>query len=458
MAGDVVLFVTPDTVDVHVGPEAYEIVRPVAAVWSRATKITVRALPPRRVAAAERDAETRAEAKRREEARRREARLEGGDVETREEEDANEAPTEEDASNDASAARAPRFGSSESDADDDSEEEDSSDDDEDEDAAQDFKLESFVDVFVGVEKIGISVVVPYDTADAVSSANIPRDPFLAAAEIERWPLAMAYGLEGVGRSGFFTMNFEVKDVCDTLRRTCYARLDRAALTRELDHNVPQFVAQWLDVADALEEASAGKRASLFSPGRTFDSREKKTNERAFAEALFDFFEYGSLRTPVGLRPACAVLDAPLVTLEDARDGRGDASEIARRKNRAYVFPRRRRAPRAAAADSSRTTGSLHRATNARFGMRHTRMRYTRLSSPARTRASSRRRARRRARSSRSRAVKPNHYMNHSPKTRAPRFRRRRKPRASAAPRSRGSRTRSWWKQARHRSRAKPWRS
>ena len=172
-----------------------------------------------------------------------------------------------------------------------------------------------MDVFVGVEKIGISVVVPYDTADAVSSANIPRDPFLAAAEIERWPLAMAYGLEGVGRSGFFTMNFEVKDVCDTLRRTCYARLDRAALTRELDHNVPQFVAQWLDVADALEEASAGKRASLFSPGRTFDSREKKTNERAFAEALFDFFEYGSLRTPVGLRPACAVLDAPLVTLE-----------------------------------------------------------------------------------------------------------------------------------------------
>ena len=52
---DVVLFVTPDTVDVHVGPEAYEIVRPVAAVWSRATKITVRALPPAR--AAERDAE-----------------------------------------------------------------------------------------------------------------------------------------------------------------------------------------------------------------------------------------------------------------------------------------------------------------------------------------------------------------------------------------------------------------
>ena len=43
---DVVLFVTPDTVDVHVGPEAYEIVRPVAAVWSRATKVTVRALPP----------------------------------------------------------------------------------------------------------------------------------------------------------------------------------------------------------------------------------------------------------------------------------------------------------------------------------------------------------------------------------------------------------------------------
>ena len=103
---DVVLFVTPDTVDVHVGPEAYEIVRPVAAVWSRATKITVRALPPRRVAAAERDAETRAEAKRQEEARRRKARLEGDDVETREEEDPNEAPTEK--KDDASVSRTSR--------------------------------------------------------------------------------------------------------------------------------------------------------------------------------------------------------------------------------------------------------------------------------------------------------------------------------------------------------------
>jgi hypothetical protein len=413
---DVVLFVTPDSVDVHVGPEAYEIVRPVAAVWSRATKVTVRALPPRRVAAAERDAETRAEAKRREEAMRREARLEGGDVETREEEDANEAPTEDDASNDASAAaEEPLFGlgSSESDADDDSEEDDSSDDDdEDEDAAQDFKLESFVDVFVGVGKIGISVVVPYDTADLGSSANGRKE---AAAEIERWPLAMAYGLEGVGRSGFFTMNFEVKDVCDTLRRTCYARLDRTALTRELDHNVPQFVAQWLDVADALEEASAGKRAALFSPlGQTFDSR--KTNERAFAEALFDFFEYGSLRAPVGVRPACAVLDAPRVTLAkthatvEATHPKSPGVKIAR------TFFLGDGARRAAAANGFVENDRFappelpecapHAPVHLEGDVTH-RMRHTRLSSPARTRASSRRRARRRARSSRSRAAKPN---------------------------------------------------
>ena len=232
----------------------------------------------------------------------------------------------------------PLFGSSESDADDDSEDDsdDSSDDDEDEDAAQDFKLESFVDVFVGMEKIGISVVVPYDTADSVSYRANGR-PEAAPTEIERWPLAMAYGLEGVGRSGFFTMNFEVKDVCDTLRRTCYARLDRTALTRELDHNVPQFVAQWLDVADALEEASAGKRAALFSPVHIFDSRE--TNERAFAEALFDFFEYGSLRAPVGVRPACAVLDAPRVTLATHHDRRWSSSWRRRRSRRTWPGPR-----------------------------------------------------------------------------------------------------------------------
>ena len=74
------------------------------------------------------------------------------------------------------------------------------------------------------------------------------------------------------------MNFEVKDVCDTLRRTCYARLDRAALTRELDHNVPQFVAQWLDVADALEEASAGKRGPRSRAGTDVRFARKK-NER-----------------------------------------------------------------------------------------------------------------------------------------------------------------------------------
>jgi hypothetical protein len=317
---DVVLFVTPDTVDVHVGPEAYETLRPVAAVWSRGTKVTVRALPPRRVAAAERDAETRAEAKRQEEARRRKARLEGDDVETREEEDPNEAPTEK--KDDASVSDASR--SSDDDADDSETDDltsDDEDDDEDEDAAQDFKLESFVDMFVGVTTIGIALVVPFSSFscdEARDSTNRTKpDPFLAANELERWPLAMAYGLEGVGRSGFFTMNFNVQDVGASLRRTCYARLDRASLKRELDHTVPQFLAQWLDVVESLEESSAARRAERFAKESETDDKTDggaTKNERAFAEALFDFFEYGSLRAPHGVRPACVSRDAPRVTL------------------------------------------------------------------------------------------------------------------------------------------------
>jgi hypothetical protein len=317
---DVVLFVTPDTVDVHVGPEAYETLRPVAAVWSRGTKVTVRALPPRRVAAAERDAETRAEAKRQEEARRRKARLEGDDVETREEEDPNEAPTEK--KDDASVSDASR--SSDDDADDSETDDltsDDEDEDEDEDAAQDFKLESFVDMFVGAETIGIALVVPFSsflvTRLAIRRTGRNRDPFLAAAELERWPLAMAYGLEGVGRSGFFTMNFNVQDVGASLRRTCYARLDRASLKRELDHTVPQFLAQWLDVVESLEESSAARRAERFAKESETDDKTDggaTKNERAFAEALFDFFEYGSLRAPLGVRPACVSRDAPRVTL------------------------------------------------------------------------------------------------------------------------------------------------
>lgn len=31
-------------------------------------------------------------------------------------------------------------------------------------------------------------------------------------EVERWPLVQAYGAEGVGRPGFFSLNFQVVDV------------------------------------------------------------------------------------------------------------------------------------------------------------------------------------------------------------------------------------------------------
>jgi hypothetical protein len=45
-------------------------------------------------------------------------------------------------------------------------------------------------------------------------------------EVEKWPLLQAYGLEGVGRSGFLTMNTKVLDSWQPLHDQCYNQLDR----------------------------------------------------------------------------------------------------------------------------------------------------------------------------------------------------------------------------------------
>lgn len=33
-------------------------------------------------------------------------------------------------------------------------------------------------------------------------------------EVETWPLVQAYGMEGVGKNGFFTMNVDIEDVTE----------------------------------------------------------------------------------------------------------------------------------------------------------------------------------------------------------------------------------------------------
>ena len=249
------VFVRPDRCAIHVAPDAYAELRRVVARWPR---VTVRCLPPRR------DEDLlRSES---EEARRR-RRV------------AAEAPSDEFSDDGADDVRAAA-------------EDESSDGDPEEDLREAFKLESFVDFVAGAEVVGVPCTPParskftrperYLASAADGKAPPPlrrRDP--PGMELEKWPLVQAYGLDGVGRDGFFTMTRAVVDAWSALRERCYFRADRASLARVLRDALPAFEQHWRDVLEHFERTSATHRARLDAEG-------------ALAP-LADFFEFGALR-------------------------------------------------------------------------------------------------------------------------------------------------------------------
>ena len=334
---DVVLWITPSSVDVHVGPEAYELVRQFAAVWAGNTNssVTIRALPPKRVAAAQRDLEARVEAKRAVEVRRRMRRVEGirdgseEDEENEENDDDDERRTSDDSESDESSS------------------------DEDEDTAQDFKLESFVETFTGVKTVALSLVQAYDdSTDDDSKDNDSKDDDSfdetpkarparnanASREMESWPLVQAYGLEGIGRGGFFTMSFSVFEIGEVLKRKCYNRLDRASLHWEIRNPVAQFTRHYNEAIDSLGEVSSAKREtfveqhgsvtnkspttatqsegfeSVTNKSLTTESESIQSPEESWYAPLFDFFDYGSHRAAFGVKPVDTKKDAPEIRM------------------------------------------------------------------------------------------------------------------------------------------------
>ena len=239
-AEDAVLVVRPTSCEIHLAPDAYDAVRPRIALWG---DVQVHSLSPRRVLAAEAAADAAAAAKTRGRAR-------------------HPADSDEDGPSD----------SPDSDSDDPSDS-----DDEDEDVLEDFKLLALVSMLAGANRVGVACTPGLAHA---------RDP--AGAEAERWPLVQAYGLEGVGRPGFFTMTRRIVDCWTPLRDECYLRLDGPALRWELQRVLPPFERHWREVLEAMDKRSATSRAAV--------------SETVAVEPLAEFFDFATLRRPVDVDP------------------------------------------------------------------------------------------------------------------------------------------------------------
>ncbi|KAG2432090.1 hypothetical protein HXX76_009017 [Chlamydomonas incerta] len=166
------------------------------------------------------------------------------------------------------------------------------------DALEENKLAAFVHMLRGCKRLGIPCGLAASPAAAASAAaaaaanggppagSLPR---LGAGELvalERWPLLQAYGLEGVGRSGFFTMNFEVYDVQAALGAAVYGKLDGRAAAVLGGEGAAVLRQHWDEMLLALGGKAAGQRGGL--------------SEKQVAEPLVGYFAYGLLREVPGV--------------------------------------------------------------------------------------------------------------------------------------------------------------
>ena len=209
---DVVLLVRPDECEIYVGHAHYEALRPFVAAWGN---VEVHTLPPRHI--------------------------------PNEDDEAPKRPDREDEARDDDEQSSDESLGGRGDGSDDSEEE------EEEDVLQDFKLTALVSMLTGVTTVGV--------------ACTPNGP--GEMETERWPLLQAYGIEGVGRSGFFTMSTKVVDTWDVIHRACFTQLDGAQLRRELAKSTPPFRQHWEASLATMDARRAPGRMTL-TPALAFD--------------------------------------------------------------------------------------------------------------------------------------------------------------------------------------------
>ncbi|KXZ42811.1 hypothetical protein GPECTOR_116g343 [Gonium pectorale] len=145
------------------------------------------------------------------------------------------------------------------------------------DRMEEAKLASFVHMLRGAKRLGIPCGLAHRSNSSSASpatttatgAALPAGPAPvrlgseALMALERWPLLQAYGLEGVGRSGFFTMNFEVYDVQPCLH-SLYGALDGRSVGCLLGAGeaLPALRQHWGEMLQALGGKPPGSRGAL----------------------------------------------------------------------------------------------------------------------------------------------------------------------------------------------------
>ena len=150
----------------------------------------------------------------------------------------------------------------------------------DSDMLEAFKLRAFVDASRGLRAVAV-----------------PLPAGKGAMEVEKWPLVQAYGVEGVGRAGFFSMSVKVVDAQPALRRL-YTEIDaHAAEEWALRSAAPAMVQQWEAVCEVGDAAARGGAADVSA--LTAD---------ALFESLDFYFDAGTIREPADCVPRSARRD------------------------------------------------------------------------------------------------------------------------------------------------------
>ena len=141
-------------------------------------------------------------------------------------------------------------------------------------AWEEYKVGSFVRSMLDQKRIGIPLP---------PAGFAPGDPLV----VEEWPLIQAFGIEGVGRSGFFTMNMQVVDVLGELH-DAIATVD-SGMVYHIERCTTHLLDSWGQAMSAVGGADPKARAEV--PLSTMLS------------PLTALWEAGQLRLPLGAAPS-----------------------------------------------------------------------------------------------------------------------------------------------------------